>query len=78
MIIWNITYFSRLYFIYPSTIPNIGGGTASKKGDTTIKKGGTYIHSLFLSYLFKTSANWGYNLPLVRVNPLKQIWNKSI
>ena len=60
IIIWNITYFNKLYFIYLSTILNIKentankmrvtankkGDMASKKGDTALKIEGIYICSL--------------------------------
>ncbi len=38
IIIRSVTYSGRLYFICPSTIPDVGGGTASKNGGTAIKK----------------------------------------
>lgn len=43
IIVRNIIYSGRLYFICLSTIPNIGGGMTSKKSSTTIKREGTAI-----------------------------------
>lgn len=50
IIIQNITYPNRLYFICPSTISNMEGGIASEKGSMAIKKADIYIHFFYLLY----------------------------